>query len=153
MMILKRPCLENRMKNLSFLFILFLFLNIPVQAQSVIGKWENRNEDGKVNSIVEVYEKDNKIYGKVDHIMKEEDRDRLCTKCEGELKDQPVQGLEIMKGLEKEGDEYVGGSIVDPKTGKKYRCKIWLNEDNPDILMVRGYISLFYKTKKWRRAE
>ncbi len=141
------------MKNSALIFFLSLFLNIPLQAQSVLGKWENRNEEGKVNSIVMVYEKDDKIFGKVDHIVKEEDRDRICTKCEGELKNEPVQGLEIMKGLEKEGDEYVGGSIVDPKTGKKYRCKIWLDEDNPDILKIRGYISFFYKTKEWRRAE
>ena len=141
------------MKNSALIFFLSLFLNIPLQAQSVLGKWENRNEEGKVNSIVMVYEKDDKIFGKVDHIVKEEDRDRICTKCEGELKNEPVQGLVIMKGLEKEGDEYVGGSIVDPKTGKKYRCKIWLDEDNPDILKIRGYISFFYKTKEWRRAE
>lgn len=135
------------------LFLIALFFLQSLKAQSVLGKWENRNEDGKVNSIVMVYEKEDRIYGKVDHIVKKEDRDRICTKCEGELKNEPVQGLEIMKGLKKEGDEYVGGTIVDPKTGKKYRCKIWLDEDDPDILMVRGYISFFYKTKKWRRAE
>lgn len=135
------------------LFLIALFFIQSLKAQSVLGKWENRNEDGKVNSIVMVYEKEDRIYGKVDHIVKKEDRDRICTKCEGELKNEPVQGLEIMKGLKKEGDEYVGGTIVDPKTGKKYRCKIWLDEDDPDILMVRGYISFFYKTKKWRRAE
>ncbi|GAA4322413.1 DUF2147 domain-containing protein [Pontixanthobacter gangjinensis] len=141
------------MKKLPLFFLLSIFLNLPVQAQSVLGRWENRNEEGKVNSIVKVYEKDDKIFGKVDHIVNAEDRDRICTLCEGELKDQPIQGLEVMKGLEKEGDEYVGGTIVDPKTGKKYRCKIWLDENNPDILKVRGYISFFYKTKTWRRVK
>lgn len=141
------------MKNFPLLFILVILLNIPVQAQSVLGRWENRNEEGKVNSIVKVYKKNDKVYGKVDHIVNEEDRDRVCTKCEGELKNEPVQGLEIMKGLEKEGDEYVGGSIVDPKTGKKYRCKIWLDEDDPDVLKVRGYLAFFYKTRTWQRAK
>lgn len=141
------------MKHLPLILILSLLLGISSQAQSVLGKWENRNEDGKVNSIIEVYEKDDKIYGKVDRIMREEDRDRVCSKCEGELKDEPIEGMELMKGLKKDGDEYSGGTIVDPKSGKEYRCKIWLDEDNPDVLKVRGYISLFYKTKKWRRAE
>lgn len=85
--------------------------------------------------------------------MKEEDRDRLCTECKGELKNQPIEGMELMKGLRKEGDEYVGGTIVDPKSGKEYRCKVWLDEDNPDILKVRGYLAFFYKTKIWRRAR
>ncbi len=123
------------------------------QAQEVLGRWENINDEGKVNSIIEVYEKENKVYGKVEKIMKEEDRDRVCTKCEGDLKNEPIQGMELMRGLEKDGDKYVGGTIVNPKTGKEYRCKIWLDDDNPDVLKVRGYVALFYKTKTWHRAE
>lgn len=140
------------MKLTLLLAFLLGYFNL-VQSQEVTGRWENRNEEGKVNSIIEVFEKNGKIYGKVDRILREEDRDRLCTKCEGDLKNVPVEGMELMQGLEKEGEEYVGGTIVDPKTGKEYRCKIWLDEDNPDILKIRGYISLFYKTKTWRRAE
>ena len=141
------------MRFLLQILILVLFLNAPAQAQSVIGKWENRNKEGQVNSIIKVYEKNDKVYGKVERIMREEDRDRVCTKCEGDLKNEPIEGMEIMQGLKKDGDEYEGGTIVDPKTGKEYQCKIWLDEDNPDILKIRGYISFFYKTREWRRAE
>lgn len=152
MMILKRRCWGSKMKAGIYL-ILLVGIILPAHPQGVIGKWENMNEEGKVNSIIMIYQKGDKFYGKVDQIIKEEDRDRICTKCEGELKNEPVEGMELMKGLEKEGEEYVGGTIVDPKTGKEYRCKIWLDEENPDLLKVRGYISFFYKTKTWRRAE
>ena len=141
------------MKYLLQILILVLFLNAPAQAQSVIGKWENRNKEGQVNSIIKVYEKNDKVYGKVERIMREEDRDRVCTKCEGDLKNEPIEGMEIMQGLKKDGDKYEGVTIVDPKTGKEYQCKIWLDEDNPDILKIRGYISFFYKTREWHRAE
>ena len=140
------------MKLAGYIFLLLCF-TIPIQAQEVLGKWENKNEDGKVNSIIEIFKKGDEVYGRVDRIIKEEDRDRLCTKCEGDLKNVPMEGMEIMKGLTKEDDGYGGGTIVDPKTGKEYRCKIWLDEDNPDILKVRGYISLFYQTRTWHRAE
>lgn len=141
------------MKKLA-IFVLFLLGSVSfANAQSVLGKWENRNEDGKVNSIIKVYEKNGKVFGKVDRILKEEDRDRVCTKCEGDLKDKPVEGMEIMQDLQKEGDEYVDGTIVDPKTGKEYRCKIWLDEEDPDLLRIRGYISVFYQTRTWQRAE
>lgn len=139
--------------KIAIYIILFIAFVIPTQAQEVIGKWKNTNEEGKVNSIIKIYKKGDKFYGKVDHIVNKEDRDRICTKCEGELKNAPIEGMVLMQGLRKEGDEYVGGTIVDPKTGTEYRCKIWLDEDNPDLLKVRGYISFFYKTKTWHRAE
>ncbi|CAL66079.1 DUF2147 domain-containing protein [Christiangramia forsetii] len=141
------------MKTAIFI-LLFIGVFLPVQSQEeVVGRWENTNEDGKVNSIIKIYEKNGEIYGKVDRIMKEEDRNRVCTKCEGELKNVPIEGMELMKGFKKDGDEFVGGTIVDPKNGKEYRSKIWLDEDNPDLLKIRGYISFFYRTKTWRRAE
>jgi len=139
-------------KFLLVLLILPLFAH-DLSAQDVLGKWENRNEEGVVNSIIEVYEKDGKIYGKVDRIMREEDRDRLCTECEGDFKNKPVEGMEIMQGLVKDGEEYSDGTIVDPKTGKEYRCKIWIDEEEPDVLNIRGYIALFYQTRTWQRAE
>lgn len=133
--------------------IILLFTTSQLSSQEILGKWENMNAEGKVNSIIEIYKKDDEIYGKVDRIVKEEDRGRLCTECEGELKNQPIEGMELMKGLRKEGDEYVGGTIVDPKTGKEYRCKVWLDEENPNILKIRGYLAFFYKTKTWKRAR
>lgn len=124
-----------------------------LRAQSVMGKWKTKNDEGRVNSIIEIYKEGDQVYGKVVRITKEEDRDRICTKCEGELKDQPIEGLVLMRGFEKEGDKYVDGVITDPKTGKEYDSKIWLNEDDPDKLMVRGYIAFFYKTKVWERLK
>ncbi|APG59695.1 DUF2147 domain-containing protein [Christiangramia salexigens] len=140
--------------NKGFLYIAIFFCSVwTAQSQDIFGKWKNTNQEGKVNSIIKIYKKGDEVYGKVDRIIKEEDRNRLCTKCDGELKDQPIEGMELMKGLEKSGKEYVGGTIVDPKTGKEYRCKIWLDEENPDVLKVRGYLAFFYKTKTWERAK
>ncbi|MGY8914883.1 MAG: DUF2147 domain-containing protein [Flavobacteriales bacterium] len=141
------------MKQIALLVFFVIGGLYSANAQSVLGNWENQNEEGKVNSIIKVFEKDGKVYGKVDRIMKEEDRDRVCTKCDGDLKNKPVEGMEIMQDLEKDGNEYVDGTIVDPKTGKEYRCKIWLDEENPDLLRIRGYISVFYQTRTWQRAE
>jgi len=58
-----------------------------------------------------------------------------------------------MKGFEKSGKEYVNGLITDPKSGKQYKSKIWIDEGNPDRLKVRGYIAFFYKTQTWHRAK
>lgn len=134
--------------------ILLLVASFNLHAQSVLGKWKTVNEEsGLSTSIIEIYKVGDELNGKVVRILKEEDRDRVCTKCEGELKNQPIEGMVVMTGLEKSGDEYEGGVVTDPKTGKVYRCKIWLDEDDPKKLNVRGYISFFFRTQTWVRAE
>lgn len=141
--------------NLKILALtLFSWLFIPqLQAQDIFGKWEVTNDEGKVNSIIEIYENGDEIVGEVVRIMKEEDRDRRCENCEGALKNKPIEGLKVIHGFVKDGDEYTGGTLIDPKSGKEYKGKIWLDEDDPNKLMVRGYLAFFYKTKTWSRAE
>lgn len=140
------------MKNICLL--LFILGCVNLQAQSIYGKWHTINEEtGKPNSIIEIYKEDGAAHGKVVRIIKEEDRDQLCNNCEGDLKDKPIEGLELMKGFEKSGNEYVNGLITDPKSGKQYKSKMWIDENNPDRLKVRGYVAFFYKTQTWHRAK
>lgn len=144
--------MKMRKSTLIYLMLLTCF-GFSCQAQSVLGKWKTVNDTGLSTSIIEIYKVGDQLNGKVVRILKEEDRDRICTKCDGELKDKPIEGMVVMTGLEKDGDEYEGGTVTDPKSGKVYRCKIWLDEDNPKTLKVRGYISIFYRTQTWIRAE
>jgi len=143
-----------KMKNSILFYLLLLCFGFSSHSQSVLGKWKTVNEEtGLSTSIIEIYEEGDVLNGKVVRILKEEDRDRVCTKCEGERKNKPIEGMVVMTGLENDGGEYSGGTVVDPKTGKVYRCKVWLDEDNPEKLNVRGYISFFYRTQTWVRAK
>lgn len=136
------------------ILIVIMTFTVNLQAQSVLGKWQTINEDtGKPNALIEIFEEDGEVKGKVLQILKEEDRDKICSNCSGHLKDQPIEGLELMYGFERKGNEYSGGVITDPKSGKQYKAKLWLDESNPDLLKVRGYIAFFYKTQTWQRAE
>lgn len=143
------------MKNMKYtMCLVLLMMGTSLYAQTVFGKWNTINEEtGKPNSIIEIYEDDGVVNGKVVKILKEKDRDKLCYNCAGDLKDQPIEGLELMRGLEKSGNEYAGGLITDPKTGKEYKVKIWVDETNPDRLKVRGYIAFFYRTETWHRVN
>jgi uncharacterized protein (DUF2147 family) len=62
----------------------------------------------------------------------------------------PIVGLEIIRNMEKDGDEYEDGDILDPENGKVYRCKLWVEEGK---LRVRGYISFLYRTQTWLPAD
>jgi uncharacterized protein (DUF2147 family) len=59
-----------------------------------------------------------------------------------------------MWGLTRQGDEYQGGEILDPKTGNAYRAKLKL-EDGGKKLNVRGFIgfSLFGRSQIWHREQ
>lgn len=143
-------------KTLFLCGIIFCFCSVNLQAQSVFGKWKTVNDEtGISHSIVEIYKdsETGEVKGKLVRMLKEEMKDKLCTLCEGERKNKPLEGLLIMEGLEKEGSEYVGGVVMDPKTGKEYKCKIWVDEDNPDHLKVRGYMAFLYRTQTWERYE
>jgi uncharacterized protein (DUF2147 family) len=62
--------------------------------------------------------------------------------------------MTILWGLTKQGDEYQGGEILDPETGRLYRVKMKI-EDEGQKLLVRGFIgfSLLGRTQVWLREE
>ncbi|SEK31881.1 hypothetical protein SAMN04487910_0240 [Aquimarina amphilecti] len=139
------------MNRSKILIIILLCLTGFVNAQNeIIGKWTTIDDNtGEPRSIVEIYKKGNKLYGKIDRILKESDRNQLCIECEGDDYNQPIEGMVIIKDLQKDGDEYEDGTIMDPENGKVYKCKIWLDEDDPNTLNVRGYIAFLFRTQKW----
>ena len=136
---------------------LILFANISFAQDEVLGKWNTiDDETGRKKGIVEVYKKDNKLYGKILKLFRlpEEDQNPKCDKCD---EDDPrynklVLGMVILKDLEWDGDEWDDGTILDPKNGKVYSCKLWLEDGE---LQVRGYIgfSLLGRSQTWLRLK
>ena len=142
------------MKQPIYILLLMVFMSYSTEAQSVLGKWHSIDPDtGAKESVIEVYKTGDKLFGKIIHILKEEDRDKTCIECTGKDKDLPIQGLVIVRGLSKEGDEWTGGKILDPKNGKLYKCYVTLEEE--DKLKLRGYIgfSLIGRTEYWYRVK
>lgn len=134
--------------------IAFILLTVgQLSAQSIFGKWKTvDDETGATKSIVEIYQKNGKVFGKVKQLLEKGRENAVCIKCKGDLKDQPIVGMNVVLGLEKTGDEYEGGKLFDPEKGKYYKGKIWLNPENPNKLMVRGYIAFLYRTQTWLRV-
>lgn len=139
------------MKKTGLTITLLLFI-LCINAQSITGKWRTiDDESGKEKSVVEIYKKGDKYYGKVFSIVDPTKRDKKCIKCTDSRKNKPVLGLEIIKDLEQDDDEFEDGTILDPENGKIYDCKIWLEDKN--TLNVRGYIGFFFRTQEWIRVE
>ncbi|ALR31142.1 MULTISPECIES: DUF2147 domain-containing protein [Chryseobacterium] len=139
------------MKKLLLTFILSLF-SVMSFAQ-IEGKWKTIDDETKqAKSIVEIYKKsDGKYYGKISQLLIKPANPN-CTECKDDRKNKPILGMEIIRGLKKDGNEFTGGTITDPKTGKTYKCTITKSGDN---LNVRGYIglSLIGRTQTWQKAN
>jgi len=142
------------MTNLILTFVFIVCLNSDSLAQNdVIGKWKTiDDETGKAKSIVELYMKDNELYGKIIELYQESnaDPDPFCDACTDDRKDQKVTGMEILRNMELNDDEWEDGTICDPKNGKVYDCKLWLENNQ---LQERGYVAFFYRTQTWLRVN
>lgn len=137
-------------------FVLLSFgMIFSLSAQTVLGKWKTiDDETGVEKSIVEIYEKDGQIFGKIIEIFDATKRDKPCVRCEGEDYNKPVLGLEIIKSMENVGNGvFKNGTITNPEDGKVYTCRLKIDDDNPKQLQVRGYIAFFYKTQYWVRVD
>ena len=136
---------------IAILFFFFFVSALP--AQTIFGKWRTVDGvTGEHKSIVEIFERNGKVFGKIIEILNPKDKEALCEKCEGNEKDQPVLGLELIKNMKKDGKYYKHGTIFDPEHGKKFRCRIQLTDD-PNVLQVRGYVAFLYATQYWLRVD
>ncbi len=138
------------------LTLALVFASAAFAAQSVTGKWKSIDDQTEeARSIVEIYTKNGKLYGRiVDMFLRPgETMEATCELCEDDRTGEPILGMEIIRSMEKDGDTWEDGTILDPEKGETYDCKIWLDEDDPDLLKVRGYLYMFYRTQTWQRVK
>lgn len=123
------------------------------QSQNVFGTWKTKDDEtNEEKSHVEIYEAGGKLYGKIVKLLRE-NPNRLCEKCPGERKNQPVLNMIILVNMIQKDGLWQSGDILDPEKGKWYGCKIWLKEGDPNTLVVRGYLGPFYRTQYWTRVK
>jgi uncharacterized protein (DUF2147 family) len=137
------------------LVVLMVSAFAKAYSQQITGTWKTIDDKtGEVKSHVQIYQKDDEFYGKIVKILDPDaPKDATCQDCEGELAGKPIMGLEILRGIEKDGKYYEDGKITDPENGKDYKCKLWLEENDPNTLNVRGYVLFFHRTQQWERVE
>lgn len=138
------------MRKLLLTFILS-FIGVLSFAQ-IEGKWKTiDDETGKPKSIVEIFKKnDGKYYGKIAQLLIKPENNN-CVKCKDDRKNKPLIGLEIIRGLSKDGDEFSGGTITNPKDGKSYKTEI-VREGN--TLKVKAIVlGIAVKTQTWHKVD
>jgi uncharacterized protein (DUF2147 family) len=127
-----------------------------VGAESPTGRWKTiDDETGRTKSIVEIGPgPGGTLSGKVVQILQSDKGPHpLCDACDGERKNQPIEGMTILWDLKPDGDHvWSGGTVLDPSKGKTYRAKLTLDEGG-EKLQLRGYIGIeaLGRTQTWLR--
>ena len=149
-------------KNIIQPFTIFLIglklvcISLPAQikADDIAGIWLT---GGKEPAKIQIYKSDEEFYGKIIGLKNPTNNGKQKVdnnNPDKEKQSNPIIGLVILKGFKFDGDdEWKGGDIYDPESGKTYSSYIYLKDKN--TLKVRGYIgiSLFGRTETWTRTN
>lgn len=136
---------------------LFLLASVSWSQDPVLGQWHTiDDETGEVKSLVTLSTgEDGTLVGVITKVLASDSGDGVCDKCEGDMKDQPIEGMWFIWGFKKTGEgEWEGGKLLDPESGDIYSGNITI-ADNPSELDVRGYVgfSLFGRTQTWTKVK
>ncbi|HAS45335.1 MAG TPA: DUF2147 domain-containing protein [Microscillaceae bacterium] len=142
------------------LLLALFFISTQSFSQDVVGTWKTLDEKtGKPASYIKVYKnKNGVVFGRIVKILDPQKRNKRCDKCDTKSngfakKGDKIEGMLILRGLTKDGNEYNGGQIFSPRTNKIYKCYIKL--ENRNKLKVRGYMGSRYMggTRYWYRLN
>lgn len=124
-----------------------------VAEHSPVGSWQTVSDvAGQPQSVVTIYEERGLLFARVERVLVTDGVPLTCIQCRDDRKDKPL-GLVIMRNMRNDGSEYKGGDILDPESGKVYKCRLTLDASG-QTLTVRGYVgtSLFGRSQVWKRV-
>ena len=137
-----------------FLFAFFV-LSISLTSYSQTtpeGLWMSFDDDGKTpTALIRISKSNGQIAGRIEKVL-DNTAETICKKCPDDRKNQPLVGLEIIRGVQTEprNNKWEQGRILDPDDGTDYKLVLELQNDG-QILLVRGYWGVFWRTQQWRR--
>jgi uncharacterized protein (DUF2147 family) len=125
------------------------------QADTPTGLWKTFSDrTGQPESMVRIEERNGEFHGSVVKVLDREEYNPVCERCEGELRNKPIVGMEILRGLRRTQGGYGGGTILDPDEGRIYSCAATLLDEGRR-LEIRGYVGvpLLGRSQIWVRAD
>ncbi len=157
------------MKKLFALMAMAAFFGMAFAAEDpALGLWKSIDDKtGKTTAYWKVYEKDGALFGEIITVPNQSD-DTIAKDCKPSYADFPIAGevntmtvvnTPFIFGLKRKGaGKWAGGSIIDPKDGKIYKCKITFHAADgtdyaDDTLEMRGEIGLgIGRSQYWKRT-
>ena len=137
----------------TYFLLLSLLLSFHVYAQtSPEGLWMSYDDDGKTATALDrIFKINDQLIGQIEKVL-DQQAEVICSSCRGDRKNQPIVGLEIIRGVKAaaQNNKWSQGRILDPDDGTEYKLVMEL-EHAGQTLVVRGYWGLFWRTQYWQR--
>lgn len=129
---------------------------VVAQQPPVTGLWQTIDDKtGNAASVVEIRLNDQgELEGRIQTLLRQQDQGKVCDVCPEPFKDQAIEGLTFMWGLQPtRSGNWQQGRILDPESGSIYRSQLTLSDDGQTIT-VRGYIGVSWlgRSQQWHRV-
>lgn len=142
------------MKSIISLILKVFLISTYLSGQSPIGIWESYHPDKKTPlSHIEIYQSDEAYSARIVKII-DQDVVTRCDKCKGELENELLVGMIVLRDLKKKGNgKFKNGQIINPTNGKTYKCN--LEVLTPDQLKIHAFVGhpLIGKSLFWNRVS
>lgn len=138
------------------IFLLLILLGstevLKAQAKSkIVGVWFNTEKTAQI----EIMENENEMIGKLVWIQQDQGDETFTdlVNSDTSLRNRPLMGLTILKGLKYNNGIWSDGEIYDPESGISYNCELQLKKK--DILEIKGFLgdSWVSRTVEWSRVK
>lgn len=129
-------------------------------AQDLSGTWQQIDDKtGSPKAIIDIRKEENNTFtGKIVKITPRAGYTprETCYKCPAPYTNQPILGMEVVKGLKfvEDSNSYERGRIIDPLSGKLYDAKMKLSASGKRLTM-RAYmgVSALGRSQTWIRLD
>ncbi len=116
------------------------------------GRWKTPDHgSAQAGLIVDITRHANgMLYGRVVEVLRPESADATCARCRDDRRDQPLRGMEIIRGMKPDGEHWSGGNILLPDKGRIHKARLELMGSG-DLLEVEDCVAFFCKRQVWVR--
>lgn len=138
------------MKKKTFCLIIILFMMYSIFSigeKNIIGFWKSIDDTkGFTTSIIVTYLYQDMLYGRVIVSFDEETGNYIeCYQSPSKIaykvdKNPLLLDIDIFFDLTFDGEKYIGGYVIDPRSGKTYHAEVWTTKDG---LIIRGKFGPF----------